>query len=123
MDRKDLGIFPVSTVTLHTSGGHLVTDLHQQQPSFLVDGGHPPADRVRPRRVRDDAAGATRRQATRPILIARAAADAAITKRTGDSVNVLRARTNAAMRRPPGMEAAMRVRRAWGLACDGVVYG
>jgi len=35
MDREDLGIFPVSTVTLHASGWDLVTDVRQQQPSFL----------------------------------------------------------------------------------------
>jgi hemerythrin-like domain-containing protein len=37
MDREDLGVFPVSTVTLHASGWDLVTDVHQQQPSFLAD--------------------------------------------------------------------------------------
>jgi hemerythrin-like domain-containing protein len=37
MDREDLGIFPVSTVTLHASGWDLVTDVHQQHPSFLAD--------------------------------------------------------------------------------------
>ncbi|HEU4567628.1 MAG TPA: hemerythrin domain-containing protein [Marmoricola sp.] len=41
MDREDLGVFPVSTVTLHASGWDLVTDVHRQQPSFLADPRSP----------------------------------------------------------------------------------
>lgn len=35
VDREDLGIFPVSVVTLGADGWDLVTQVHEDQPSFL----------------------------------------------------------------------------------------
>lgn len=37
IDKEDLGIFPVSVVTLHASGWDTVARVHGEQPSFLVD--------------------------------------------------------------------------------------
>ena len=37
IDREDLGIFPVSVVTLHSSGWDIVAKVHREQPSFLKD--------------------------------------------------------------------------------------
>jgi hemerythrin-like domain-containing protein len=37
IDREDLGIFPVSTVSLGARGWDLVTEVHEAQPSFLAD--------------------------------------------------------------------------------------
>jgi hemerythrin-like domain-containing protein len=37
IDREDLGIFPVSVVTLHASGWDVVARVHSEQPSFLVE--------------------------------------------------------------------------------------
>jgi hemerythrin-like domain-containing protein len=37
IDKEDLGIFPVSVVTLHSSGWDTVARVHGEQPSFLVD--------------------------------------------------------------------------------------
>jgi hemerythrin-like domain-containing protein len=37
IDREDLGIFPVSTVTLGARGWDLIAEVHQAQPSFLAD--------------------------------------------------------------------------------------
>ncbi|WP_134741670.1 hemerythrin domain-containing protein [Nocardioides sp. 503] len=41
IEREDLGIFPVSVVTLGASGWAVVDGAHERTPSFLVDGpGH-----------------------------------------------------------------------------------
>ena len=37
IDKEDLGIFPVSVVTLGASGWDIVTAVHSDQPSFLAD--------------------------------------------------------------------------------------
>jgi hemerythrin-like domain-containing protein len=37
IDREDLGIFPVSVVTLGAEGWDLVARVHEEQPSFLAD--------------------------------------------------------------------------------------
>jgi hemerythrin-like domain-containing protein len=38
IDKEDLGIFPVSVVTLGSSGWDTVARVHGEQPSFLADG-------------------------------------------------------------------------------------
>lgn len=38
VEREDLGIFPVSAVTLGATGWALVEDAHAESPSFLHDG-------------------------------------------------------------------------------------
>jgi hemerythrin-like domain-containing protein len=40
IDKEDLGIFPVSVVTLGASGWDIVTSVHSDQPSFLADDSH-----------------------------------------------------------------------------------
>jgi hemerythrin-like domain-containing protein len=40
IDKEDLGIFPVSVVTLGASGWDTVTEVHAAQPSFLADHRH-----------------------------------------------------------------------------------
>jgi hemerythrin-like domain-containing protein len=37
IDKEDLGIFPVSVVTLGASGWDIVTSVHSAQPSFLAE--------------------------------------------------------------------------------------
>jgi hemerythrin-like domain-containing protein len=37
IDKEDLGIFPVSVVTLHSSGWDTVARVHAEQPSFLAE--------------------------------------------------------------------------------------
>lgn len=40
IDKEDLGIFPVSVVTLGASGWDIVTSVHADQPTFLADRPH-----------------------------------------------------------------------------------
>jgi hemerythrin-like domain-containing protein len=37
VEREDLGIFPVSVVTLGATGWEIVDEAHQRSPSFLLD--------------------------------------------------------------------------------------
>ena len=38
VEREDLGIFPVSVVTLGATGWAIVDRAHTESPSFLLDG-------------------------------------------------------------------------------------
>ncbi len=40
VEREDLGIFPVSVVTLGASGWAIVDEAHAESPSFLLDASH-----------------------------------------------------------------------------------
>lgn len=42
VEREDLGIFPVSVVTLGASGWAMVDRAHAESPSFLLDGPEDP---------------------------------------------------------------------------------
>jgi hypothetical protein len=43
VEREDLGIFPVSVITLGASGWALVDQAHSSSPSFLLDPAAEPA--------------------------------------------------------------------------------